>query len=125
MDSELRKVTELLLEIMTTCIQGETIMKIKFIALVLVAAVLTLNSFVAAEEGQIKVVPTETLNKFRQHTAGLREQLKAKDLELRGLYAYDGLDTRRVAELEGDIKEIKAKIRSVAASMNLEPCNCL
>lgn len=100
-------------------------MKIKIVALVLVAAVSAFSSLAYAESGQINVKSAEALNKFRQHTADLREQLKTKDLELRGLYAYDGIDMRRVDELEGDIKEIKAKIRSVAASMNLEPCNCL
>lgn len=102
-------------------------MKNKIISLLFVAATLAYSNanLAFAEGGQIKVNSAETLNKFRQHTSELREQLKAKDLELRGLYAYDGLDTGRVAELEEDINEIKAKIRSVAASMNLEPCNCL
>ena len=102
-------------------------MKNKVMALVLVVAVLAIGSAAFAETGQVnvKAINADALNKFRQHTVDLREQLKAKDLELRGLYAYDGIDMRRVDELEGDIKEIKAKIRSVAASMNLEPCNCL
>ncbi|QEM68855.1 hypothetical protein FO488_12280 [Geobacter sp. FeAm09] len=100
-------------------------MKMKTMALVLVAAVLTLNNFVSAEDRQINVISTETLNKFRQHTTDLREQLKAKDLALRSLYTYDGLDTRRVVELEEDIKGIKAKIRSVAAGMNLTVINFL
>lgn len=102
-------------------------MKTKTMALLLVAAILSFGSVAFAETGQasVKAISADTLNKFRQQTVDLREQLKAKDLELRGLYAYDGIDMRRVDELEGDIKEIKAKLRSVAVSMNLEPCNCL
>jgi len=102
-------------------------MKNNVMALLLVAAILAFGGVAFAETGQasVKTISADALNKFRQHTVDLREQLKAKDLELRGLYAYDGIDMRRVDELEGDIKEIKAKIRSVAASMNLEPCNCL
>ena len=95
-------------------------MKNKIMALILVSAVLAFGGVAFAETDQVsvKVISADTLNK-------LREQLKAKDLELRGLNAYDSIDMRQVDELEGDLKEIKAKIRSVAASMNLEPCNCL
>lgn len=102
-------------------------MKNKVMALVLVVAVLAFSGVAFAETGQVsvKAISADTLNKFRQQTVDLREQLKAKDLELRALNAYDSIDMRRVDELEGDLKEIKAKIRSVAASMNLEPCNCL
>jgi hypothetical protein len=102
-------------------------MKNQVMALILVAAILAFGGVAFAETGQasVKAVSTDTLNKFRQQTVDLRAQLKTKDLELRELYAYDGIDMRRVDELEGDIKEIKAKLRSVAASMNLEPCNCL
>ena len=102
-------------------------MRKNMLAFVVVAVVLALNGVVYAEDStaNVKVISAETLNKFRQHTTDLREQLKAKDLELRGLYAYEGLDTWRVAELEEDLKGIKARIKSVAVSMNLEPCNCL
>lgn len=93
----------------------------------LVAAVFTFGGVALAETDQtsVKAITADALNKFRQQTVDLREQLKVKDLELRGLNAYDSIDMRRVDALEGDIKEIKAKIRSVAVSMNLEPCNCL
>ena len=102
-------------------------MKNKVIALVLVVAVFAFGGVALAESGQtgVKPISADTLNKFRQQTADLTEQLKATDLELRGLYAYDSIDMRQFDKLEGDLKEIKAKIRSVAASMNLEPCNCL
>jgi len=96
-------------------------------ALAFAVAVLTFGGVVFADTSQVSVKANsaDTLNKFRQQTVDLREKLKAKDLELRELYAYDSIDMRRVDELEGDIKVIKAKIGSVAASMNLEPCNCL
>jgi sugar phosphate isomerase/epimerase len=103
-------------------------MKNKFVAFILVAgAVLAFSDVAFAEIGQagVKVISSDTLNKFRKHTVDLREQLKAKNLELYGIYAYDSIDSRRVDELEQDITEIKVKIRSVAASMNIELCNCL
>lgn len=102
-------------------------MKKQILAFLVITVVLSLSGAAYAENSpaSIKVMHTETLNKFRQQTVELREQLKVTDLELRGLYAYDGLDTWRVAELEENIKGIKGKIRSVAVSMNLDPCNCL
>ena len=102
-------------------------MRKHILALVVVAAVLALNGAVYAEDGQaiIKAVNAESLNKLRQNTADLRSQLQAKDLELRSLNGDETIDLRRADALEADIKEIKAKIRSVAASLNLEVCNCL
>ena len=92
-----------------------------------VAVILALSGAAYADEGlaSVRTVSAEALSKFRQHTASLREELEAKELELRNEYAYEGLNTSRIAELEEDIKEIKAKIRSVAASLNIEPCCCL
>jgi peptidoglycan hydrolase CwlO-like protein len=102
-------------------------MRKHILALVVVAAVLALNGAVYAEDGQtsVKVINTESLNKFRQNTTDLREQLKAKDLELRRLNGDETIDVRRADELEADIRGIKEKLKSVAASMNLEVCNCL
>lgn len=99
----------------------------KYAGFVVVAMVLALSGVVYAADSteNVKVINSESLNKFRQNTADLRKQLKLKDMELRGLHAHDTLDTWRVAELEEDIKNIKTKVRSAAASMNLEPCNCL
>lgn len=101
-------------------------MRKNILALVVVAAVLALNGAVYAEVGQtsIKAVNAESLNKLRQSTADLRAQLKAKDLELRSLNGNETIDTRRADELEANIKVIKAQIKSVATSMNLEVCNC-
>jgi peptidoglycan hydrolase CwlO-like protein len=102
-------------------------MRKDMLAFVVVAVVFALSSAVYAEDSttSVKVINSESLNKFRQNTADLRVQLDAKDQELRALYSFDGLDTGRVAELEEEMKGIKAKIRSVAATMNLEPCRCL
>jgi len=98
-------------------------MKKQILAFFVVAVVVSLSGAAYAENSpaSVKVMHTETLNKFRQQTADLREQLKVTDSELRGLYAHDSLDTWRVAELEEDIKRIKTKIKSAAVSMNLEP----
>ena len=97
------------------------------LAFVIVALVFALNGVVYAEDStaSVKGIHSDLLNKFRQNTADLRKQLNAKDLELRVLYSYEGLDTGRVAELEEEMKGIKAKIRTVATTMNLEPCRCL
>lgn len=102
-------------------------MKNKVMALVLLAAVFAFAGVASAEIGQAseKAVNADMANIFRQQTVDLRQQLQAKDLELRELYGQDGINMRRVDELEGEITQIRTKIRSVAASMNLEPCNCL
>lgn len=102
-------------------------MKKAMLAIVAVAVALALSGAAFAADGQVsnRTVSAETMNKFRQHTAGLKGELYAKELELQNEYAYDGINTARIAELEGEMKEIKTKIRSVAASLNIEPCCCL
>lgn len=102
-------------------------MRKNILTIMVVTAVLALSGAVYADDGQagIKAVNAEALNKLRQNTTDLRSQLQAKDLELRSLNGDETIDLRRADALEADIKEIKAKIRSVAASLNLEVCNCL
>lgn len=69
-------------------------------------------------------VNAETVKQFRQNTATLKEQLAAKDLELRNEYGYEGINMRRVDELEGEIRAIKENIKGVARNLNIEPGSC-
>ncbi|SNB45529.1 hypothetical protein [Geobacter sp. DSM 9736] len=66
----------------------------------------------------------ETVKQFRQNTSELRGQLSVKELELRQEYGYEGIDMRRVEAIEGEIREIKEKIKTVAKKLNLEPGSC-
>ncbi|MCM0080876.1 hypothetical protein L4X63_04650 [Geomonas sp. Red32] len=59
---------------------------------------------------------------FNKDTANLRSELKAKDLELRGLYAQDTVDPHQVSALEGQIKELKGQIRQAAGKYNMPSC---
>lgn len=65
----------------------------------------------------------QAVQQFTQETATLTSALKAKDLELRGLYGYDGLDTREVSRLETEIKELKDKINLSASKLGIQACN--
>lgn len=60
---------------------------------------------------------------FSQETAVLSSTLKAKDLELRGLNSYDSFDTRKAAELESEIKELKDKINASASRYGISACS--
>jgi peptidoglycan hydrolase CwlO-like protein len=101
-------------------------MKTTMTAVVLSASVLAFSGIAFAEEGHVLVdtINAETLNKFRQQTAGLREQLKEKELELRWLYGYESLNVSEVDRLEANIREIKAKIKSLAP-VSSDSCTCL
>ena len=61
---------------------------------------------------------------FSQETAGTADLLKAKRIELRGLYGSDGVDNNKVAELEAEIKELEGRIRLVAEKHGIRSC-CL
>ena len=71
-----------------------------------------------------KCTDKQVVQKFLQETAGLDGALKAKDLELRELYSYEGIDTRKADELEAGIKELKGKIKVVGEKYDIKPC-CL
>ena len=66
----------------------------------------------------------QVVQKFLQETAGLDGALKARDLELREQYGYDGIDVHKVNELEAEIKELKGKIKVVGERYGIKPC-CL
>lgn len=74
--------------------------------------------------GNGKCADKQTVQQFSQETSALSNTLKAKDLELRELYGYDGIDIRKVDELEAEIKDLKGKIKVVADKYGISSC-CL
>lgn len=64
----------------------------------------------------------QAVQQFRNETAALATELKAKDGELRSVYATDSIDTNRVEALEAEIKEIKTKIHAVSDRLSIPPC---
>jgi peptidoglycan hydrolase CwlO-like protein len=61
---------------------------------------------------------------YTQETASVAGALKAKDLELREQYSYEGIDTRKVNSLEAELKELKGKLKAAAAKYGVPDC-CL
>jgi len=101
-------------------------MKFKTIT-VAVAVSLTVSGVVYA--GGTSVDPcvsasAETVKQFRQNTSDLRGQLSVKELELRQEYSYEGIDMRRIEVIEGEIREIRDKIKTAARKLSLEPGSC-
>lgn len=50
--------------------------------------------------------------------------MNAKEIELRELYEYEGIDNHKTAQLEAEIKELKGKVRLVAERYSIQTC-CL
>lgn len=71
-----------------------------------------------------KCADKQVVQQFNQETATLSSALKAKDIELREQYSYDGINMNRVNELEAELKELKGKIKVVAEKYGLPSC-CL
>lgn len=71
-----------------------------------------------------KCTDTQAVRKFTQETTALSGVLKAKDIELREQYSYDGIDMHRVSDLESELNELKGKIRVVAEKYGISTC-CL
>lgn len=66
----------------------------------------------------------QVVQKFTQETAALSGALRAKEIELREQYSYDGIDIRKANDLEAELKELKGKIKVVAEKYGLPTC-CL
>lgn len=70
-----------------------------------------------------KCADKQAVQQFIQETDALTATLKAKNLELRGLYGIDGLDTNEVNRLQAEIKELKDKINASASKHGIATCS--
>lgn len=70
-----------------------------------------------------KCADKQAVQQFTQETASLTSELKAKDIELREQYAYDGIDTHKVSALEEELKELKDKINAAAQKYGIPSCS--
>lgn len=72
--------------------------------------------------GDGKCADKQAFQRFTQETAELSSTLKAKDLKLRELAAYDSYDMRKADALEAEMKELKARINSAAEKHGISAC---
>jgi len=70
-----------------------------------------------------KCADQQAVQQFTHETFSLSSALKAKDIELREQYAYDSINTNRVSELEGELKELKDKINAAAQKYSIPACS--
>lgn len=69
-----------------------------------------------------KCADKKVVQQFTQETAALSSTLKAKDIELREQYSYEGIDMNKVNDLEAELKELKGKIKVAAEKYGLPAC---
>lgn len=70
-----------------------------------------------------KCADKQAIQQFTQETAALTSALKAKDIELRVQYSYDGSDTSKVSALEEELKELKDKVNAAAQKHGIPACS--
>jgi len=70
-----------------------------------------------------KCADKQAVQQFTQETAALSSALRAKDIELREQYTYEGIDIRKVSVLETELKDLKDKINVVAQKYGLPACS--
>ncbi len=96
------------------------------VAIALAMGMLSVGAISASAAGSCcndgKCADKQAVQQFTQETAALSSALKAKDIELRGLYGYDNIDIRKVNELEAELKELKGKIKIVAEKYGIPAC---
>lgn len=59
-------------------------------------------------------VDVETLKKFHKETFSLRDEIMTKKIELRGEYSKQTPDTNRIATIQKEIIDLKAKVQEIA-----------
>ncbi|GAM11127.1 hypothetical protein OR1_03436 [Geobacter sp. OR-1] len=100
----------------------------KNVIVVVAIAMLSVGAISASAAGSCctdsKCTDKQVVQQFTQETAALASVLKAKEIELRGLYGYEGIDLRKVNDLEAELKELKGKIKVVAEKYGIPAC-CL
>lgn len=70
-----------------------------------------------------KCADQQAIQQFTQETAALASALKAKDIELREQYSYDGSDTSKVNALEEELKGLKDKVNAAAQKHGIPACS--
>ncbi|TWJ19729.1 hypothetical protein [Geobacter argillaceus] len=102
--------------------------KIMIVGIAMTMGILSVGAVSASADGSCcssaKCTDKQVVQQFSQETAPLSSTLKAKERELREQYGYEGIDIRKVNDLEADIKELKSKIKLVADKYGLPNC-CL
>lgn len=102
--------------------------KTMIVGIALAMGILSVGAISASAAGLCcnggKCTDKQIVQQFTQETASLSSALKTKDIELRELYGYDGLDIRKVNDLEAELKELKGKIRVIAEKYGIPSC-CL
>ncbi len=71
-----------------------------------------------------KCTDKRAIEQFSHETAGTTGALKAKEIELREQYGYEGIDNNKTAQLEAELKELKGKVRLIAEKYSIQTC-CL
>ncbi len=69
-----------------------------------------------------KCTDKEVIQQFSRETAETAGVLKAKEIELRTLYGYEGIDSQKAAQLESEINGLKGKIKASAEKYGISPC---
>jgi len=96
------------------------------VGIALVMGMLSFNAVSASAAGSCcsegKCSDEQVVRQFTRETAGMAGALKAKNVELRQLYGYDGFDPGKANILETEIKSLKAKINLVAEKYAIPSC---
>jgi len=103
-------------------------MKKNIIVTALAMGILSIGAISASAAGSCcnsgTCADKQSVQQFNQSTSALTEAVKAKEHQLRDLYAYDSIDMRKISQLEAEIKELKAQIQVAAEKQGIHTC-CL
>jgi peptidoglycan hydrolase CwlO-like protein len=94
------------------------------IGLALAMGVLSIGAVSAsASDSCGKCADKQSVQQFTQDTSALSTELTTKEIELRELYGYEGIDTLKVEKLEAELKELKSRINATAQKYGISACS--
>lgn len=95
------------------------------VGIAMAAGVLTMGAMSASAAGSCNgtCADQQSIQQFKQETSVLSGNVETLKAQLREQYTYDSIDTRKVEELEVQLKSLKDKIGAIALKHNIPKCS--
>ena len=95
-------------------------MKRLSVGVIIVAAAFLLGTVAyGARQGSGQQVDVNALRQFQKATLPLRDELQVKSLELRNEYGKENPDQAKIANLRGEMRDLRVKIQTAAEKQGL------
>ena len=94
------------------------------VGIAMAVGMLSVGAISASAAGSCgKCAERQAIQQFTQETSALASSLKAKEIELREQYTYEGIDPSKISQLETEMKELQNQIDAAAQKLGVPACS--